>query len=157
MLMRIKYDPAQGGLLLRRFKTDFGDIEPVVAEIVEKVRQEGDAALFRYTREFDGFAADAGCVRVTREEIAAAYEKVDGDLLGVFRRSAQRIREFHQRQKQNSWFQSDRPGEMLGQMLLSQHNLWFYQDLMKGIREAIANKSFAKFKNDFIMQYNKGV
>jgi queuine tRNA-ribosyltransferase len=44
-------------------------------------------------------------------------------------------------------------GEILGAVLLTQHNLQFYQDMMRGIRGAIENKSFAKFKNDFIMDY----
>lgn len=48
-------------------------------------------------------------------------------------------------------------GEILASTLLTQHNLWFYQDLMKGIRSAIMDKSFAKFKNDFILEYSKGV
>jgi queuine tRNA-ribosyltransferase len=43
--------------------------------------------------------------------------------------------------------------EILGAMILTRHNLRFYQDLMRGIRGAIEEKSFAKFKNDFIMKY----
>jgi len=47
-------------------------------------------------------------------------------------------------------------GEILGATLLTMHNLWFYQDLMRGVRRSIENKCFAKFKKDFIMRY-KGV
>ncbi len=46
--------------------------------------------------------------------------------------------------------------EILGSTLLSQHNVWFYQDLMKGIRTAIEDGKFAQFKEDFIKQYTKG-
>lgn len=45
--------------------------------------------------------------------------------------------------------------EMLGAMLLTQHNLWFYQDLMKGIRESIRKGNFQQFKSDFISDYIK--
>ena len=43
--------------------------------------------------------------------------------------------------------------EILGSMLLTQHNLWFYQDLMRDIRAAIENGTFAQFKADFIKNY----
>ncbi|MDR1071792.1 MAG: tRNA guanosine(34) transglycosylase Tgt [Rickettsiales bacterium] len=46
--------------------------------------------------------------------------------------------------------------EILGAIILTRHNLAFYQDLMRGIRGAIENKAFANFKNDFIMKYTKG-
>ncbi|MDL2295648.1 tRNA guanosine(34) transglycosylase Tgt [Lachnospiraceae bacterium OttesenSCG-928-E19] len=44
--------------------------------------------------------------------------------------------------------------EMLGATLLTQHNLWFYQDLMRDIRESIEAGRFAKFKSEFIAKYN---
>ncbi len=44
-------------------------------------------------------------------------------------------------------------GEMLGATLLTQHNLWFYQDLMRDIRNAIEQGRFAEFKAEFIKKY----
>ena len=46
-------------------------------------------------------------------------------------------------------------GEILGATLLTQHNLWFYQDLMRDIRESIEQGRFQEFKKDFIEQYTK--
>ena len=46
--------------------------------------------------------------------------------------------------------------EILGATLLTGHNLWFYQDLMRDIRENIENGTFQDFKNKFIEQYTKG-
>ncbi|MBR3147776.1 MAG: tRNA guanosine(34) transglycosylase Tgt [Alphaproteobacteria bacterium] len=46
--------------------------------------------------------------------------------------------------------------EILGATLLTQHNLWFYQDLMRGIRESIEAGKFQEFKNNFIKDYTKG-
>nr|WP_294168117.1 tRNA guanosine(34) transglycosylase Tgt [uncultured Sphingomonas sp.] len=44
-------------------------------------------------------------------------------------------------------------GEMLGAMLMTEHNLWFYQRLMKGLREAIAEQSLAAFAGEFVTRY----
>ena len=46
-------------------------------------------------------------------------------------------------------------GEILGSTLLTQHNLWFYQDLMRDIRCAIENGTFQEFKEKFISEYIK--
>ena len=46
--------------------------------------------------------------------------------------------------------------EILGATLLTQHNLWFYQDLMRDIRENIEQGTFQQFKENFINEYNKG-
>jgi len=47
-------------------------------------------------------------------------------------------------------------GEMLGAMLLTQHNLWFYQQVMAGLRAAIAEQSLAEWAADFRRRYNGG-
>ena len=44
-------------------------------------------------------------------------------------------------------------GEILGATLLSQHNLWFYQDLMQDIRAAVEKNNFTEFKESFILKY----
>jgi queuine tRNA-ribosyltransferase len=49
-----------------------------------------------------------------------------------------------------------RAGEMLGAMLMTQHNLHFYQDLMAGMRGAIADGRFAAFQSDFEDRYRRG-
>jgi len=49
-----------------------------------------------------------------------------------------------------------RAGEMLGAMLMTQHNLHFYQDLMQGMRDAITEGRFAAFQSDFESRYQRG-
>jgi queuine tRNA-ribosyltransferase len=44
-------------------------------------------------------------------------------------------------------------GELLGAMLMTQHNLWFYQRLMQGLRQAIAEQRFDDFTSDFLARY----
>jgi queuine tRNA-ribosyltransferase len=46
-------------------------------------------------------------------------------------------------------------GEILGAMLMTQHNLWFYQRLMQGLRDAIARKRLRAFSSDFLQRYRR--
>ena len=101
--------------LLKRSPNNYGQYEAAVAEILAKVKSEGDAALFAYTEQFDHVRLDAGSIRVTEEEIREAYEAVDPSLVEVIRKALVNIRNYHEKQKQNSWFTSESNGTMLGQ------------------------------------------
>ena len=81
--------------LLKRSPNNYGQYESTVAEIISNVREEGDKALFAYTEQFDHCKVSAGSVRVTAEEIAEAYTKVDAGLVEVMKKSAENIRTFH--------------------------------------------------------------
>lgn len=72
------------------------DAEAVVRPILDAVRKEGDAALLRYTREFDGVDLDAGALSIPREEMARAAEALSVEVCGALSLAAQRIRTFHQ-------------------------------------------------------------
>lgn len=101
--------------LLKRSPNNYGNYEAAVAEILDKVRLEGDSALFAYTREFDKTEITKETIRVTEEEIREAYDAVDPALVDVIRKALVNIRDYHERQKQNSWFTSSEEGTMLGQ------------------------------------------
>lgn len=103
--------------LLKRSPNNYGKFEAAVAEILEKVRAEGDAAMFAYTKEFDKVEVTKETLRVTEEEIQEAYEKVDPALIDVIRKALINIRTFHEKQRQNSWFTSSTKGTMLGQKI----------------------------------------
>lgn len=100
--------------LLKRSPNNYSTYEKTVSEIIDRVRREGDRALFDYTLKFDGFALQPENIRVTKEEIAAAYEQLDEQLIRVIRRSAENIRNFHARQLRNSWFDAKEDGTILG-------------------------------------------
>ena len=100
--------------LLKRSPNNYSAYEKTVSEIIDRVRREGDRALFDYTLKFDGFALQPENIRVTKEEIAAAYEQLDEQLIRVIRRSAENIRAFHARQLRNSWFDAKEDGTILG-------------------------------------------
>ena len=101
--------------LLKRSPNHYGTYMEQVQTIVERVKIEGDLALFDYTKQFDGFGLTKENVRVTEEEIEEAYQEVDTSLIEIIRKSLKNIREYHQKQMQYSWFDSKPDGTMLGQ------------------------------------------
>lgn len=101
--------------LLKRSPNNFGDFAETVQGIVDDVRDNGDAALFSYTKKFDKADITAENVRVTKEEIEYAYTQVSDELLDVIRKAKKNIWEYHEKQKQYSWFDSKPNGTLLGQ------------------------------------------
>lgn len=101
--------------LLKRSPNNYGKYEQGVAEILDHVRSEKDAAVFAYTEKFDGAKIDASNIKVIEEEIKEAYELVGEELTGIIRKALFNIRDYHERQRQNSWFESKPNGTMLGQ------------------------------------------
>ena len=108
-------------LLAELKKRDPGSMtkyEDAVKEIIENVREKGDAALFEYTKKFDGFELNAENILVREEEIEEAYRNTDQRLIDVIRKALVNIRAFHEKQKQNSWFTSGEDGTFLGQKIM---------------------------------------
>ena len=104
--------------LLQRSPNHYGQYESAVAKIIETVKKGGDEALFSYTEKFDHCKMDAAHIRVTREEIDEAYQKVDADFVEVMKKSAANIRAFHEKQLRNSWFDPKPDGTILGMKIL---------------------------------------
>lgn len=103
--------------LLKRSPDSYPEFEARVQAIVENVKENGDEAVFGYTKQFDGVEITAQNVRVTPEEIEEAYENVDKTLLDVIRKSLVNIRSYHEKQRRYSWFDSTENGTMLGQKI----------------------------------------
>lgn len=101
--------------LLKRSPNSYGEFEGRVSEIIENVRTNRDAAVFEYTKKFDEADINAGNILVTEDEIKEAYEQVDPKLLDVIRKALVNIREYHAKQRQFSWFDSEDSGIILGQ------------------------------------------
>lgn len=112
--------------LLQRSPNQYGKFEATVAEILEKVKNEGDSALFAYTKEFDKAEVTKETIRVTDEEIKEAYEQIDPALLDVIRKALVNIRKYHEKQIQNSWFTSETNGTMLGQKVTPLNRVGVY-------------------------------
>lgn len=100
-------------------EVDYGTPEQnmAVKQIVADIKQEGDAALFRYTEKFDRAQVDSSNIRVTEEELKAAYNHVEDSFVAAIRAAADNIRAFHARQKRNSWMDLQPDGTILGQII----------------------------------------
>lgn len=104
--------------LLKRSPSSYGSYEQTVADIIEDVRTNGDDAVLAYTKKFDKFELNAENIKVTREEIEEAYHSFDADLIEVYKKSAENIRDFHAKQLRNSWFDAKPDGSILGMRMM---------------------------------------
>ena len=112
--------------LLKRSPNSYGEFEGRVNEIIENVRANRDAAIFDYTKRFDGADINAENILVTEAEIKEAYEKVDEKLLTVIRKALVNIRKYHEKQRQYSWFDSEESGIILGQKVTALEKVGVY-------------------------------
>ena len=104
--------------MLKRSPNNYGDFQDKVDAILKDVKENGDEALFEYTKKFDGFDLNADNIVVTDEEIEEAYKEVEKTgLVEIIRKALVNIREYHQKQKQYSWFDSKTDGSLLGQKI----------------------------------------
>jgi histidinol dehydrogenase len=84
-----------------------------VLEILQNVKLEGDKALLNYTEKFDGVSLSS--LEVTKEEIDEAVASLDQEMLDIISEAAANIREYHEKQKRQSWFFTREDGTLLGQ------------------------------------------
>lgn len=103
--------------LLQRSPSQYPEQEETVRRIVARVQQEGDAAVFDYEAQFDHVSLTASTIEVTEEEIKEAYDAVDETLLSVMRKALVNIREYHEKQVQQSWMTTREDGVILGQKI----------------------------------------
>jgi len=101
--------------MIKRTPDNYGPYEKTVKEIVEDVHVNGDAALFKYTEKFDKAVISKDNIRVSDAEIEEAYKLVDPELLATMRRAIANIRDFHEKQKRNTWITTNPNGSILGQ------------------------------------------
>lgn len=116
----IIYDYSDIDLLRERLKRKTvidDDIISSVKKIVSDVEKDGDAALFSYTKMFDGFDLSKENILVTREEIKGAYGKVPQELLDTLKKSAANIEAFHAMQKREG-FERNNGGAVTGSLIL---------------------------------------
>ena len=112
--------------LLKRSPNQYPEYEKRVADILEEVRERRDAAVFAFTKKFDGADITSDNIVVTEEEINEAYESVDPSLVDIIRKAKENIRIYHEKQKQYSWFDSKPNGTMLGQKVTPLHRVGVY-------------------------------
>ncbi len=112
--------------LLKRDPNNYGAYADTVQEIVESVKRDGDKAIFAYTREFDKTEINTENLKVTGQEIEEAMKEVDPKLMEILRKSMKNIRQFHEKQRQYSWFDSKPDGTILGQKITPLESVGVY-------------------------------
>ncbi len=107
------FEAAFQALLETKRETD-ADVDDTVRAILADVRDNGDEAVIRYTKEFDGFELTADTMAVGRDEIEAAKGKTDKEVIKALELAAGRIADYHKRQTPEGLDYTDDAGIRLG-------------------------------------------
>ena len=93
-------------------------IEAATARILAHVRQAGDHALLQYTNQFDKVdASSVQALEIPRSEWLAALESLPSKQRQALETAAERVRSYHQHQRQDSWSYTEADGTRLGQQI----------------------------------------
>lgn len=112
--------------LLKRSPNHYGDYVNTVQGIVDDVAKRGDEAVFEYTKKFDHASLTGDTIKVTKAEIDEAYQEINPELLEVIKKALVNIRDYHEKQKQYSWFDSKPNGTILGQKITALSRVGVY-------------------------------
>ncbi len=88
-------------------------VDAAVADIIANIRENGDNAVREYTLRFDGSIPEK--VEITKQEMQELSEQCEPDFVDALKRAANNIKDFHSRQKQQSWLNTNANGVIMGQ------------------------------------------
>lgn len=98
-----------------------------VAGVLAKVRADGDAAVLEFTQRFDAWEAQSAAdLEIPRSRVQAALESIDADVRAALETAAERIRSYHQHQRQESWSYREADGTLLGQQITALERVGLY-------------------------------
>lgn len=115
--------------LIRLTRKSYGDdanLEQRVADILKRVREDGEEAVYQLTEEFDHINLRLSGLRVSEDEIQGAYQDVNQDFLEALRTAKGNILRYHEKQKRSSWLEPDPDGSILGQLILPLKRVGIY-------------------------------
>lgn len=119
MIRIAKADGVSERELINQLKARSGEIDrkvtSAVTDILNNVKQNGDDAVREYTLKFDGHMPSK--FEISREEIDSSPDKCDRDFILALYKAADNIRDFHARQKRQSWLEPKQNGVILGQRI----------------------------------------
>jgi len=91
-------------------------VQETVNAILADVRSRGDVAVLEWTNKLDHLQADSiQALEISKEELQASLKQVSKDQIDALHKAADRIRRYHEKQKQDSWEYSDPDGSVFGQ------------------------------------------
>ena len=106
---------------------DNSEIQAVVNRIIKDIKNNGDSALLSYTKKFDHLESKSlSELELTKESLKEAYESLDRSSQAALNESAQRIRDYHQNQIQDSWDYVEEDGTRLGQKITAIDSVGLY-------------------------------
>ena len=116
-IMKLTEDTRAGALeaLLGRSPSGYSEYEKTVRDIIDDVRARGDQAVFELEEKFDKCVLTKETIRVSQEEIEAAYRELTPEFVEVIRKAAANIRAYHEKQVTQSWITTTEDGIILGQ------------------------------------------
>ena len=123
MIRILKSQEVSRGEILKREDGQTG-LEETVREIINTVRQQGDKALFQYSRDFDN--AELQALEVTEQQIDWGFRQADPQLVEILYMAAERIQAFHQKQVRTGYIKNDEPGIITGQKVLPLKRVGIY-------------------------------
>ncbi|TCS37632.1 histidinol dehydrogenase [Reinekea marinisedimentorum] len=104
-----------------------GDMQKLVADIIHRVRKEGDAALMDYSAKFDHFEVESmDALVLGAAEIEAAFHRLPEDQQQALQTAAQRVESYHSKQLSKSWQYTDEQGVVLGQKVTAMDKVGIY-------------------------------
>ena len=103
---------------------DDRDVSGIVADIIARVRAQGDKALAAYAEQFDGAAPER--LEVTGAELDAAVAALDPEFVEILRQAAANIEAFHKHQVRSSFVVTDQPGVVMGQKVMPIEKVGLY-------------------------------
>ena len=125
--------PDERRLLMRRAETDIRSLLPMVQEVVDQVRANGDDALVSFARRWDCAEFDASLLRASDEDFDAARESVSDEVVAAIETAHDNIRKFHRQQvPEEMWFSELQPGVMAGEKVTPIASVGLYVPRGKG-------------------------
>ena len=102
--------------ILARKYSETADVSAVVTKIIERVRTDGDQALYQLIEEIDHVTLDS--LAVSQAEMDAALKTVSPELLAVMKQAKENILSFHQKQVRQGFVSTEESGVVMGQRIL---------------------------------------
>ena len=126
MIRLLKSDDNSVDKIINKEYPDQAVYEQRVREILQGVKARGDEALIEFTAKFDGAVLSAENLRVSNDEIKAAYAEIDSGFVSAIQKARDNIARFHAKQLHNSWMETSEDGTILGQLLRPMERVGIY-------------------------------
>ncbi|MBR6959390.1 MAG: histidinol dehydrogenase, partial [Clostridiales bacterium] len=97
-----------------RSKMQKSDVVSIVQGVLDDIKENGDEAVLKYTKKFDGADLTPASMRVTQEEIDSAIGEIEPDLLRIIKKAAENIRTFHEKQREEGFMMDTAKGSKIG-------------------------------------------